>query len=74
MDERTKELVALGAAVASACHHCIDQYIARCDELEVSRQDVMDAVEIGLSVRQDAQGDMEKHAEEVLGHYPQEAA
>lgn len=74
MDERTKELIALGAAVASGCHHCIEQYLAKCDQLEVSRQDVAEAVEVGLSVRDSGRNVMEKHAAEVLGHYPQEAA
>ena len=74
MDERTKELVALGAAVASGCHHCIEENIAKCDQLELSRKDVADAVEIGLSVRGSARDAMEKYAQDMLGHYPQEAA
>ena len=74
MDERTKELIALGAAVASGCHHCIERNIAKCDQLELAQEDVADAIAIGLSVRGSAKEAMEKYAQDMLGHYPQEAA
>jgi alkylhydroperoxidase/carboxymuconolactone decarboxylase family protein YurZ len=74
MDEQTKGLIALGAAVASGCHHCIEQYVAKCDQLELSHQDVTDAINVGLSVRDGARDAMQKHAGDMLGHYPQEAA
>ena len=74
MDQQTKELVALGAAVAAGCHHCIEQYLAKCDQLELSPQDVADAVEVGLAVRDSARDAMEKYAQDMLGHYPQDAA
>jgi AhpD family alkylhydroperoxidase len=74
MDERTKELIALGAAVASGCHQCIEMHIAKCDQLELSHQDVADAVEVGLAARERARDATKKDAEDMLGHYPQEAA
>ena len=33
MDERTKELVAIGASVAAHCSPCMKHHLAKCDEL-----------------------------------------
>jgi alkylhydroperoxidase/carboxymuconolactone decarboxylase family protein YurZ len=74
MDEQTKALIGLGAAAASGCLHCIEGYIARCDELEVPREDVVDALEVALSVREGARDTIRKDADHLLGDYPQEAA
>lgn len=74
MDEATKELVALGAAVACNSHGCIDQHLARCDELQVERDEVREAVEVGLAVRRASDHAIESHTEALLGVYPQEAA
>lgn len=74
MNEATKELVALGAAVASNCHNCIDQHLARCDELQVDREEVEAAIKLGLTVRQAAELAIKKHTQGLMSVYPQEAA
>jgi AhpD family alkylhydroperoxidase len=35
MDERMKELVAMGASAAANCHPCMDHHLAKCDELGI---------------------------------------
>ncbi len=67
MDERTKELVAMGAAAAANCHPCMDHHLAKCDELGIPRQEVAAAVKVGLMVNHGAEGAIRKHARELLG-------
>ena len=67
MDEQMKELVAIGASVAANCHPCIEHHLAKCDELEVDREEVMEAVKVGLMVNHGAERAIRKHAHELLG-------
>jgi AhpD family alkylhydroperoxidase len=48
MDEVAKELVAMGAAAAANCHPCLDHHLAKCDKLGISREEVAEAVKVGL--------------------------
>ena len=74
MDERTKELVAVGASAAANCHPCIDHHLAKCDELGIEREEVAAAVKVGLMVNHGAERAIRKHAHELLGDSLQEAA
>jgi AhpD family alkylhydroperoxidase len=74
MDERTKELVAMGAAAAANCHPCMDHHLAKCDALDIPREDVMAAVKVGLMVNHGAESAIRKHARELLGETVLEAA
>lgn len=67
MDERTKELVAIGAAVAANCHPCIEFHLAKCDELEIDRDEVAAAVRVGLMVNRGAENAIRKKARALLG-------
>ena len=67
MDEVTKELVAMGAAAAANCHPCMDYHLAKCDELEISREDVAAAVKVGLMVNHGAENAIRKKSRELLG-------
>ena len=73
MDERTKELVAMGASAAANCHPCMDHHLTKCDELKIPRQDVRDAVEVGFMVNHGAERAIRKHAHELLGELAVEA-
>jgi AhpD family alkylhydroperoxidase len=74
MDERTKELVAMGAAAAANCHPCMDHHLAKCDEFGISRQEVSEAVQVGLMVNHGAERAIRKKARELLGESAVEAA
>ena len=67
MDERMKELVAMGAAAAANCHPCMDHHLAKCDALGILREDVIVAVKVGLMVNHGAERAIRKHARELLG-------
>jgi AhpD family alkylhydroperoxidase len=74
MDERMKELVAMGAAAAANCHPCMDHHLAKCDQLGVAREDVAEAVKMGLMVNHGAERAIRKKARELLGESLIEAA
>jgi AhpD family alkylhydroperoxidase len=67
MDERMKELVAMGAAAATNCHPCMDHHLAKCGELGIAREEVIEAVQVGLMVNHGAERAIRKKAREVLG-------
>ena len=67
MDERMKELVAMGAAAAANCHPCMDYHLAKCDELGIGREDVAAAVKVGLMVNRGAENRIRKKARELFG-------
>jgi AhpD family alkylhydroperoxidase len=67
MDERIKELVAMGAAAAANCHPCMDYHLAKCDELGIERAEVAAAVNVGLMVNRGAESRIRKKARELLG-------
>jgi len=74
MEERMNQLVAVGGAVAANCHPCIDHHLAKCDELEVDRDEVAEAVKVGLMVNHGAERAILRHAQELLGRNLSEPA
>jgi AhpD family alkylhydroperoxidase len=67
VDSQTKELVAMGAAAAANCHPCMDFHLAKCDELGIDRQEVSEAVKVGLMVNRGAENAIRKKALALLG-------
>lgn len=74
MDERMRELVAMGASAAANCHPCMDHHMAKCDELGIARHEVAEAVKVGLMVNHGAERGIRKKARELLGETIGEAA
>ena len=67
MDERMKELVAIGASAAANCHPCMDHHLAKCDALGIDRAEVIAAVKVGLMVNHGAEKAIRKKTRELLG-------
>lgn len=67
MDEKLKELVAMGAAAAANCHPCMDFHLKQCDRLQIPRDEVAEAVRVGLMVNHGAEGAIRKRARELFG-------
>ena len=73
VDDRTKELVAMGAAAAANCHPCIEYHLAKCDGLGIDREEVVAAVKVGLMVNRGAERAISRKARELLGEDVAEA-
>ncbi|MDZ7832007.1 MAG: arsenite efflux transporter metallochaperone ArsD [Desulfobacterales bacterium] len=51
MEEKTKELIAIGASVAANCQPCLTHHVDRADELGISEADIQQALAIGAQVQ-----------------------
>ena len=67
MDDKMKELVAMGAAAAANCHPCMEHHLAQCDQLQIDRKEVAEAVKVGLMVNRGAERAIRKKTRELLG-------
>ena len=67
MDDRMKELVAIGAAAAVNCHPCMTHHLGKCREAGASREDIVAAVEVGMMVNRGAAGKTRAFVAELLG-------
>lgn len=67
MDERVKELVAIGASAAVNCHPCIDYHLAECRRLGIENEEIKAAIEVGLKVSRNASAKTREMAENKLG-------
>lgn len=66
-DERTQELVAIGAAITANCQPCLDYHVAKARDIGVTDADIRDAIAIGKQVRRGAAGKMDRHAADRVG-------
>lgn len=60
IDDKLKELIAIGASVSANCHPCIKYHVNKARELAVEDGDIRQAVEVGQMVRKGAAGEMDK--------------
>lgn len=51
LDEKTKELVALGAALAGNCFPCLRYHYNRCREIGITVDDIRDVLEMARTVK-----------------------
>jgi AhpD family alkylhydroperoxidase len=60
LDEKTKELIAVGASVACNCHPCVLFHTAKARELNMDDELIKQATEVGRMVRKGAADQMDK--------------
>jgi len=52
IDEKIKELVAVGAAIAGNCIPCLNYHFKKCRELGISVDDIDEAIEMAKTVKE----------------------
>ena len=52
LDEKTKELVAVGAAVAGNCLPCLMYHFKKCKELGISHEEIAAAIDMAKTVKE----------------------
>ena len=73
LEERTRELVALGASVAANCLPCFKYHFRKLNELEVTAAEMEEAVNIARKVKENPPRHMEELADKLLsGLYERE--
>jgi len=66
MDERTKELIAIGASVGSHCQPCLTWHMKKARELGIDDETIRAAIETGHMVEKGAMAAMRKYTDGVL--------
>jgi AhpD family alkylhydroperoxidase len=60
IDDKVKELIAIGASITANCHPCIKYHVNKAREMAVDENEIKDAIEVGKMVRKGAAGEMDK--------------
>lgn len=66
MDDRTKELIAIGASVGAHCQPCLTWHMKKARELGIDDETIRVAIETGHMVEKGAMAAMRKFTEDVL--------
>lgn len=66
MDERTKELVAIGASVAGHCQPCLRHHVSKAKELGISRDDVNAAIGLAKIISENGDKRMMEFADGIV--------
>ena len=70
LDEKTRELVAIGAAITANCQPCLEYHTAKARESGLTNEDILEAVKVGQQVRRGATAKMDRFAaQHVSGQY-----
>ncbi|MBS0014081.1 MAG: arsenite efflux transporter metallochaperone ArsD [Desulfobacterales bacterium] len=64
MEEKTKELIAIGASVAANCQPCLTHHVDLADELGISEADIQQALAIGAQVQKGGMNAMQRFIEQ----------
>ena len=66
MDEKTKELIAIGASISGHCQPCLKYHIEQAVKLGVSLAEINTAIAIGKTVEKGALKAMDNFAKEQM--------
>ena len=64
LDDKTKELVAVGAAITANCQPCLEYHTAKARELGVTDDDIFEAIKVAQQVRSGATAKIDRFAAE----------
>ena len=70
LDNRTKQLIAMGTSVGANCYPCLEWYVNKAREQGIPDDEIAEAIEVGKMVRQGAHGKIDKLASDLLGQAP----
>ena len=65
LDDKIKELIAVGASISANCHPCIKHHTAKAHEMKIDEAEIKQAIEVGKMVRKGAAGEMDKLLEAI---------
>jgi AhpD family alkylhydroperoxidase len=70
VDERTKDLIAIGASVGAHCQPCLTYHVEKAYELGIDDDEIRMAIETGHMVEKGAMSAMRKFSAAVLEPTP----
>ena len=66
MNNRVKELIAIGASVTANCQPCLEYHVAKARENGAEEEEIKDAITVGKIVRKGAAGKMDQYASKMF--------
>lgn len=66
MDDKIKELIAVGASVACNCHPCVKFHTNKARQMGLEETEIEQAVEVGKMVRKGASDQMDESLEREI--------
>ena len=66
LDHRIRELIAVGTAVGTNCHPCLEYRVAKARELHLGDDEIGEAIEVGKAVRKGAHARLDQLANDLL--------
>jgi AhpD family alkylhydroperoxidase len=63
LDERTMRLIAVGASITANCQPCLEINVAKALENGADKQEIVEAIEVGKTVRKGATSKMDRFAQ-----------
>jgi AhpD family alkylhydroperoxidase len=67
LDEKTKGLIAVGAAITANCQSCLEVRSGKARELGATDAEILAAIEVAKQVRTGAASKMDRFASELMG-------
>ena len=74
MDERTRELIAIGASIGAHCQPCLTYHVAKAKELGIDADLIRATMDVGHMVEKGAMTAMREFASGVLNMPKQEGS
>lgn len=66
MDEKTKELIAIGASVGAHCQPCLEYHVAKGREAGLTDDEIREAIAVGHMVEKGAMAAMKQFSSGIL--------
>jgi AhpD family alkylhydroperoxidase len=74
LDSKIKSLIAVGASITANCQPCIKHHVGKALENGAEEKEILEAIEVGKSVRMGAASHMDKFTESVVKREPFEVS
>lgn len=66
MDNRLKELIAVGASVTANCQPCLQYHVSKAQESGAEEQEILEAITVAKMVRKGAMAKMDQFASTIF--------
>ena len=73
MDNKTKELIAIGASVTAHCQPCLKYHMGKAREMGIDDHEIREAVNVGQQVEKGSASAMREFTKGLLDSPPQDA-
>ena len=65
IDEKVKELIAIGASISANCSPCTKYHITNARDMKIDADEIQQAIDVGKMVRKGAAGKVDELLEEL---------